>query len=81
MKLDWKNLKDNRCPQCGNAIVRDSIEDYSCVRCGFFCKKKRADEIIFDIEHRMDEDKTADEFMLSKGVIPEKLRSYPQPRR
>ena len=49
MRLAWKNLKENRCPQCGNQFNRSEHDDYRCDKCGFFCRESRAQEIVGDL--------------------------------
>lgn len=65
--LIWKNLINNRCPQCGEPIKRiNDFDNFSCSRCHFFCPCSRGKQIILDIELRQEEahrDKLADDFL------------------
>jgi len=64
----WQNLKENKCPQCGNAIKRKYNENFSCLRCGFFCRLSRAKEIVGDLDQK-EFDRPADEFLKAHGVF------------
>jgi tRNA(Ile2) C34 agmatinyltransferase TiaS len=74
MKLDWKNLKYNRCPQCGNDIDRTLSDDFKCLKCGFFCRESLANQIINDINNKKgNQDQEADDFFRANGSDPKKI--------
>lgn len=66
MKKDWLKLKEDICPLCGDKIIRSNNSDYNCFNCGFFCHRKKAQQIIADIEHNQstkDHDKMVDDWI------------------
>lgn len=69
--LDWKRLQSGECPQCGRKIDRIPGDDFAC-RCGFFCRGKRVEEIIADI-NKADPDQAANDFFISHGVDPKSI--------
>jgi len=62
----WENLRENKCPTCGEKIKRRYNENFSCERCGFYCRLGRAREILGDLDER-NIDKGADEFLKKHG--------------
>lgn len=70
--MNWKALKDNKCPKCGSDIFRRQIDDYGCIRCGFYCKLEKARKIIDDVE-RAERDKSADEFLKEHNCYISKI--------
>jgi hypothetical protein len=47
MDIDWKKLKDMKCPKCGCALLTyDTESKYRCCSCSFRIRSARFDEII-----------------------------------
>lgn len=48
--MDWKNLKEMRCPQCGKKIVEVGI-GYKCLEeiCGFFVGYEKFQKLVKDM--------------------------------
>jgi len=66
MPYNWLNLKDNRCPICSDNIIRSEKSDYDCFNCRFFCRYKKAKEIIASVEYNTEQkehDKIVDDFI------------------
>ena len=66
MQKDWLKLKENICPLCGDKIIRSDNSDYNCFNCGFFCHRKKAQQIITDVEYNQsikEHDKMVDEWI------------------
>ena len=49
-KLAWKNLINDKCPQCGYDLNRAEGDDYKCCHCGMFCRYERGQEIVMNIQ-------------------------------
>jgi len=49
-KLAWKNLINDKCPQCGTELDRAEGDDYKCCHCGMFCRYERGQEIVMNIQ-------------------------------
>lgn len=58
---NWENLRDDKCPMCGNEIKRRFNENYKC-ECGFYCRLSRAREILGDLDQK-NFDKPVDDFL------------------
>jgi len=65
-KLAWKNLINDKCPQCGYELNRVEGDDYKCGHCGMFCSYQRGREIIENIqctEEIKNREKMADDYL------------------
>jgi len=50
-KLNWKNLKESRCPDCGQPLVLKKYPEedkkyFDCENCAYYIKEERYKEII-----------------------------------
>ena len=46
-KLNWKNLKSNRCPQCGKAIKQTPLDPLiRCVICDFAIREDKMSALV-----------------------------------
>ena len=54
--LDWKKLIKHDCPQCGNPLDK-LCGNFACLKCEFYCNKKKGNQVIADIMLREDEKK------------------------
>lgn len=58
--MEWKNLKENRCPDCGYGFGYESFTKrpgFIVCKCGFSISNKRFEEIVnSQVTHQIDED-------------------------
>jgi len=55
LPLDWRKLREKKCPQCGTAFRHYAVDRVVC-ECGFSIREKRLKEIVEDmIDQEIDE--------------------------
>ena len=63
--LNWKNLRKDKCPQCGSLFKHFTFDRVDC-KCGFSISDKRLKEIAMDMDTQdidKDLDKRTDAFL------------------
>jgi hypothetical protein len=64
-QLDWRNLREDKCPQCGALFEHYTFDRVDC-KCGFSIGEKRLKEIVLDMDTQdidKDLDKRTDAFL------------------
>lgn len=50
-KMNWKNLKQSKCPECGQQLILKTHEDsdkkyFACEKCSYYINEPRYKEIV-----------------------------------
>ena len=47
--MNWKKLKDNKCPECATRLLSKNGSHYGCVNCGFSISHTRFDMLVNEL--------------------------------
>ena len=79
--MNWKNLKNNKCPECTSLLLGRNGCEYACLNCGFVISNEKFEKIVNDLykpkKFQSDDDRLSELNNLGRKEVTEDFSDSP----